>query len=146
VGIAVSRVGSAAQTKAIKNGAGSLKLELAQFREMESFAQFGSDLDAATQKLIQHGLKLTEILKQLQYSPFVMEEQVISLYAGVRGYLDKINPSDVKKFEQELIADIHLKEEGILRAIRQEKDLSKETEEKLKLYLENFLREFLENN
>ena len=130
----------------MKKVAGSLKLELAQFREMESFAQFGSDLDAATQKLIQHGLKLTEILKQLQYSPFVMEEQVISLYAGVRGYLDKINPSDVKKFEQELIADIHLKEEGILRAIRQEKDLSKETEEKLKLYLENFLREFLENN
>jgi len=146
VGISVSRVGSAAQTKAMKKVAGSLKLELAQFREMESFAQFGSDLDAATQKLIQHGLKLTEILKQLQYSPFVMEEQVISLYAGVRGYLEKVTPSDVKKFEQELIADIHLKEEGILRAIRQEKDLSKETEEKLKLYLENFLREFLESN
>ena len=146
VGISVSRVGSAAQTKAMKKVAGSLKLELAQFREMESFAQFGSDLDAATQKLIQHGLKLTEILKQLQYSPFVMEEQVISLYAGVRGYLEKVTPSDVKKFEQELIDDIHLKEEGILRAIRQEKDLSKETEEKLKLYLENFLREFLESN
>jgi F-type H+-transporting ATPase subunit alpha len=146
VGISVSRVGSAAQTKAMKKVAGSLKLELAQFREMESFAQFGSDLDASTQKLIQHGLKLTEILKQLQYSPFVMEEQVISLYAGVRGYLEKISPSNVKKFEQELITDIHLKEEGILRAIRQEKDLSKETEEKLKLYLENFLREFLENN
>jgi F-type H+-transporting ATPase subunit alpha len=146
VGISVSRVGSAAQTKAMKKVAGSLKLELAQFREMESFAQFGSDLDAATQKLIQHGLKLTEILKQLQYSPFVMEEQVISLYAGVRGYLEKVTPSDVKKFEQELIADIHLKEEGILRVIRQEKDLSKETEEKLKLYLENFLREFLESN
>ena len=146
VGISVSRVGSAAQTKAMKKVAGSLKLELAQFREMESFAQFGSDLDATTQKLIQHGLKLTEILKQLQYSPFVMEEQVISLYAGVRGYLEKVTPSDVKKFEQELIADIHLKEEGILRVIRQEKDLSKETEEKLKLYLENFLREFLESN
>ena len=146
VGISVSRVGSAAQTKAMKKVAGSLKLELAQFREMESFAQFGSDLDASTQKLIQHGLKLTEILKQLQYSPFVMEEQVISLYAGVRGYLEKISPSNVKKFEQKLIADIHLKEEGILRAIRQEKDLSKETEEKLKLYLENFLREFLEDN
>jgi len=146
VGISVSRVGSAAQTKAMKKVAGSLKLELAQFREMESFAQFGSDLDAATQKLIQHGLKLTEILKQLQYSPFVMEEQVISLYAGVRGYLEKVTPSDVKKFEQELIADINLKEEGISRVIRQEKDLSKETEEKLKLYLENFLREFLESN
>ncbi len=146
VGISVSRVGSAAQIKAMKKVAGSLKLELAQFREMESFAQFGSDLDSATQKLIQHGLKLTEILKQPQYSPFVIEEQVVSLYAGVRGYLEKIKPSDVKKFEHELIAGIRLTGDAILKAIRQEKDLSSATEEKLKLYLEEFLKEFLDNN
>ena len=146
VGISVSRVGSAAQIKAIKKVAGSLKLELAQFREMQSFAQFGSDLDPATQKLIQHGLKLTEILKQPQYSPFVVEEQVVTLYAGVRGYLEKIKPSDVKKFEQELISNIRLTGDAILKAIRQEKDLSKKTEEKLKLFLEKFLKEFLDNN
>lgn len=146
VGISVSRVGSAAQIKAIKKVAGSLKLELAQFREMESFAQFGSDLDPATQKLIQHGLKLTEILKQPQYSPFVVEEQVVTLYAGVRGYLEKIKPSDVKKFEQELISNIRLTGDAILKAIRQEKDLSNKTEEKLKLFLEKFLKEFLDNN
>jgi F-type H+-transporting ATPase subunit alpha len=139
-------VGSAAQIKAMKKVAGSLKLELAQFREMESFAQFGSDLDAATQKLIQHGLKLTEILKQPQYSPFVVEEQVVTLYAGVRGYLEKIKPSDVKKFEHELLSNIRLTGDAILKAIRQEKDLSKDTEEKLKLYLEEFLKEFLDNN
>lgn len=143
VGISVSRVGSAAQIKAMKKVAGSLKLELAQFREMESFAQFGSDLDAATQKLIQHGLKLTEILKQPQYSPFVVEEQVISLYAGVRGYLDNIKPADVKRFEHELIDDIRLKGEHILKAIREEKDLSAKTEEELKTFMEEFLREFM---
>ena len=145
VGISVSRVGSAAQIKAVKKVAGSMKLELAQFREMESFAQFGSDLDAATQKMIQHGLKLTEILKQAQYSPFVVEEQVISLYVGVKGYLDKVKVSDVKKFEHELIDDIRLKGDDILKAIAKEKDLSASTEEKLKAYLEEFLKEFLEN-
>jgi F-type H+-transporting ATPase subunit alpha len=144
VGISVSRVGSAAQVKAMKKVAGSLKLELAQFREMESFAQFGSDLDAGTQKLIQNGLKLTEILKQPQYSPFVVEEQVISLYVGVRGYLDKIKTADVKKFEHKLIDDIRLKGDHILKAIREEKDLSAKTEEALKAYLEEFLKEFLE--
>ena len=113
---------------------------------MESFAQFGSDLDSATQKLIQHGLKLTEILKQPQYSPFVVEEQVVTLYSGVRGYLEKIKPSDVKKFEHEFISSIRLTGDSILNAIRQEKDLSSATEEKLKLFLENFLKDFLDNN
>jgi len=144
VGISVSRVGSAAQIKAVKKVAGSMKLELAQFREMESFAQFGSDLDAATQKMIQHGLKLTEILKQAQYSPFVVEEQVISLYVGVKGYLDKVKVSDVKRFEHELIDDIRLKGDDILKAIAKEKDLSVATEDKLKAYLEEFLKEFLD--
>lgn len=146
VGISVSRVGSAAQIKAIKKVAGSLKLELAQFREMESFAQFGSDLDAATQKMIQHGVKLTELLKQAHYSPFAIEEQVVSLYAGVRGYLDKIKASDVKKFEHELLEDMRLKGEDILKVIREEKDLSSSTEEKLKSYLEKFLKDFLSKN
>ncbi len=144
VGISVSRVGSAAQIKAIKKVAGSLKLELAQFREMESFAQFGSDLDASTQKLIQHGLKLTEILKQPQYSPFVVEEQVVSLYAGSRGYLEKIEPANVKKFENALIDDIRLKGYDILKSIREEKDLSPKTEEALKSFMDEFLQEFLE--
>ncbi len=146
VGISVSRVGSAAQTKAIKKVSGSLKLELAQFREMESFAQFGSDLDASTQKLIQRGLKLTTILKQPQYSPFVLEEQVISLYIGVRGYLDKVEISDIKKFEQELIEDVRLKGNNILKAIRDEKDISEKTEKALKSFVEEFLQEFLNKN
>ena len=145
VGISVSRVGSAAQIKAIKKVSGSMKLELAQFREMEAFAQFGSDLDASTQQLIRHGQKLTELLKQPQYSPFVVEEQVVSLYAGVNGYLEKINVSKVRDFEDELIEDIRLKGESILTSIREEKQLSKENEDKLKTYLTEFVEEFLGN-
>lgn len=145
VGISVSRVGSAAQIKAIKKVSGSMKLELAQFREMEAFAQFGSDLDASTQQLIRHGQKLTELLKQPQYSPFVVEEQVVSLYAGVNGYLEKIDVSKVRDFEDELIEDIRLKGEGILTSIREEKQLSKEIEDKLKTYLTEFVEEFLSN-
>ena len=146
VGISVSRVGSAAQIKAIKKVSGSLKLELAQFREMESFAQFGSDLDASTQKLIKHGAKLTELLKQPQYSPVVVEEQVIILYAGVRGYLEKIDVSKVRLFEDKLMQDVRLKRDNILSAIRAEKNLSEETEEALKTYLDKFVEEFLDNN
>jgi len=145
VGISVSRVGSAAQIKAIKKVSGSMKLELAQFREMEAFAQFGSDLDASTQRLIKHGQKLTELLKQPQYSPFVVEEQVISLYAGVNGYLERIDVSKVQDFENKLLDNIRLKGEGILRAIREEKQLSSENEEKLKTYLAEFVEEFLGN-
>lgn len=145
VGISVSRVGSAAQTKAIKKVAGSIKLELAQFREMESFAQFGSDLDASTQRLISHGQKLTELLKQAQYSPFSVEEQAVSLYAGVSGYLEKIEVSRVREFEKELLADIKLKGDDILSAIREEKQVSAEVEEKLKVYLTGFVKEFLDN-
>ena len=145
VGISVSRVGSAAQIKAIKKVSGSMKLELAQFREMEAFAQFGSDLDVSTQQLIKHGQKLTELLKQPQYSPFVVEEQVISLYAGVNGYLEKIDAAKVRDFENKLIDDIRLKGESILTSIREEKQLSEETEEKLKTYLTKFVEEFLGN-
>lgn len=146
VGISVSRVGSAAQIKAMKKVSGSMKLELAQFREMEAFSQFGSDLDAATQKLINHGRKLTELLKQAQYSPFAIEEQIISLYVGVKGYLDDIPPEKVRSFEHKLIEDIRLKGEQILSSIRLTKDLTKDTEEELKIYLDTFLEEFKNNN
>lgn len=145
VGISVSRVGSSAQIKAIKKVSGSMKLELAQFREMEAFAQFGSDLDASTQKLIRHGQKLTELLKQPQYSPFVVEEQVVSLYAGVNGYLEKIDATKIRDFEDKLIDDIKLKGESILTSIREEKQLSEENEAKLKAYLSKFVEEFLGN-
>lgn len=146
VGISVSRVGSAAQIKAIKKIAGSLKLELAQFREMEAFAQFGSDLDASTQKLIKHGSKLTELLKQSQYSPVPVEEQVIILYAGVKGYLDNIDTSKVSLFESKLIDDIRLKGEDILSSIREQKQLVDDVEEKLKVYLSSFVKEFIEDH
>ena len=122
-----------------------MKLELAQFREMEAFAQFGSDLDASTQKLISHGQKLTELLKQPQYSPFVVEEQVVSLYAGVNGYLEKIDATKIRDFEDKLIDDIKLKGESILTSIREEKQLSEENEAKLKAYLSKFVEEFLGN-
>ena len=145
VGISVSRVGSAAQTKAIKKVSGSMKLELAQFREMEAFSQFGSDLDASTQKLISHGRKLTELLKQAQYAPFVVEEQVVSLYAGVKGYLEKIDTSQVREFENKLLDDIRLKGDDILSSIKKDKQLNEETEKKLKAYLEKFVEEFLGN-
>ncbi len=145
VGISVSRVGSAAQIKAIKKVSGSMKLELAQFREMEAFAQFGSDLDASTQKLIHHGQKLTELLKQAQYAPFVVEEQVVSLYAGVKGYLEKIDVSRVREFEGKLLDDIRLKGDDILSSIREEKQLNEEVETKLKSYLGKFVEEFLGN-
>jgi F-type H+-transporting ATPase subunit alpha len=146
VGISVSRVGSAAQTKAMKKVSGSMKLELAQFREMEAFSQFGSDLDAATQRMIQHGRKLTELLKQPQYSPFSLEEQIVSLYVGVKGYLDDIAVDKVKLFEDILIQDIKLKGDHILSAIANEKDLSEDTEKNLKEYLDDFLKDFKGNN
>ena len=142
VGLSVSRVGSAAQIKAMKQVAGSIKLELAQFREMEAFSQFGSDLDAATQKLLGRGQRLTELLKQGQYSPLVVEEQVVVIYAGVRGYLDKIPAKDVVRFEQALLSEFHAKHKDILDAVRTEQKLSDETESKLKAALEKFVKVF----
>lgn len=143
VGISVSRVGSAAQIKAMKKVAGSIKLELAQFREIAAFAQFGSDLDKSTQHLISHGKKLVEILKQPQYSPFVVEEQVISIYAGVKGYLDEIPLEQIKDFEQKLLADIKVQVPEILKAIREQKDIGSEIEQKLQVFLNKFVKEFL---
>ncbi|MDP9196025.1 MAG: F0F1 ATP synthase subunit alpha [Pseudomonadota bacterium] len=140
VGISVSRVGSAAQIKAMKQVAGSIKLELAQYREMAAFAQFASDLDAATQRLLNRGARLTELLKQPQFSPLPVEEQVVAIYAGTRGYLDKVKVDDVTRFEARLLSDMRGRGAAILNAIRTEKQLSKETEEKLKSFLDEFVK------
>ncbi|MEH6698890.1 MAG: F0F1 ATP synthase subunit alpha [Brevundimonas sp.] len=142
VGISVSRVGSSAQIKAMKQVAGSIKGELAQYREMAAFAKFGSDLDASTQKLLARGARLTELLKQPQYSPLAVEEQVVSIYAGTRGYLDAIAVSDVGRFERELLARMHSKHAGILDAIRTKKALSPELEAELKDAIESFAKTF----
>ena len=131
VGLSVSRVGSAAQTKAMKKVAGSIKLELAQYREMAAFAQFGSDLDAATQKLLNRGAKLTELLKQNQYSPLTVAEQVISVFTGVRGYLDDVELSKIKKFETEILEKIRNEKNEIMSTIQDTGKLEKETEESL---------------
>ena len=132
VGLSVSRVGSSAQIKAMKQVAGKIKGELAQYREMAAFAQFGSDLDAATQQLLRRGERLTELLKQSQFSPLKVEEQVVVIYAGVNGYLDGVQTSDVGRFEQGLLETVHTKHAEVLDAIRAEKALSDTTEAALK--------------
>jgi F-type H+-transporting ATPase subunit alpha len=142
VGISVSRVGSSAQIKAMKQVAGPIKGELAQYREMASFAKFGSDLDAATQRQLARGERLTELLKQPQYSPQSVEEQVCVIYAGTRGYLDKIAVADIGRFESEFLSRLHSKHQGLLDAIRTEKALSKDLEDKLKAALEAFTATF----
>ena len=142
VGLSVSRVGSAAQIKAMKQVAGKIKGELAQYREMAAFAQFGSDLDAATQRLLNRGAKLTELLKQGQFSPLQAEEQVVVIYAGVNGYLDELPVAAVGRFEQELLTHVHAKESDLLSTIRTEKALSDDTESKLKSVIEGFAAKF----
>jgi len=142
VGLSVSRVGSAAQVKAMKKVAGTIKLELAQYREMEAFAQFGSDLDAATQRLLNRGARLTELLKQGQYAPMAVEEQVVAIYAGVRGYLDGIDLGDVGRFENEFLNDLRDKAPEVLAAIRDSGDLDDDTDAKLKEFLDDFARKF----
>ncbi len=142
VGLSVSRVGSSAQIKAMKQVAGSIKLELAQYREMAAFAQFGSDLDASTQKLLNRGARLTELLKQPQFSPLPIEEEVISLFAGVRGYLDKLAVSDVSRFEEELLRLMRSRHKDVLDAIRTEKQITPDTEAKLKAILDEFVKSF----
>lgn len=142
VGLSVSRVGSAAQTKAMKQVAGSVKLELAQFREMEAFAQFGSDLDAATQKLIARGQRLTELLKQPQYSPLQFQEQAVVLFAGVKGYLDSIPTKDVGRFEKELLSHMYSKHKDLLNAIQSEQKISDDNDKKLHEIMKNFVQVF----
>jgi len=142
VGLSVSRVGSSAQIKAMKQVAGSVKLELAQYREMAAFAQFASDLDASTQKLLARGERLTELLKQPQFSPLPVEEQVVSIFAGVNGYLDGIAANEVNRFEAAMLDDVRANGKDILTTIRSEKALSDETTEKLKKYLDDFTKSF----
>ncbi|WP_306251376.1 F0F1 ATP synthase subunit alpha [Parvularcula sp. IMCC14364] len=142
VGLSVSRVGSAAQTKAMKQVAGKIKGELAQYRELAAFAQFGSDLDAATQATLNRGARLTELLKQPQYSPLQMEEQVVVIYAGTAGYLDGIAVKNVGRFEEELLRHVHGDHADLLATIRDEKKMSDESEAKLKDILTNFTKNF----
>ena len=142
VGLSVSRVGSAAQIKAMKQVAGRIKLELAQYREMAAFAQFASDLDAATQKLLARGARLTELLKQGQYKPMPVEEQVVAIFAGVRGFLDSIPVNQVNRFEAAFLGEVKAKHGAILSAIRSEKEISKANEDKLTEILSAFSKSF----
>ena len=142
VGLSVSRVGSAAQIKAMKQVAGRIKLELAQYREMAAFAQFASDLDASTQRLLARGARLTELLKQGQYQPMPVEEQVVSIFAGVRGHLDKVAINDVVRFEQGLLAQIRTQGSDLLSSIRDKRELTPEIEEKLKGFVEAYAKSF----
>jgi F-type H+-transporting ATPase subunit alpha len=142
VGISVSRVGSAAQIKAMKKVAGTIKLELAQYREMASFAQFASDLDASTQKLLARGSRLTQVLKQPQFKPYPIEEQVVSIFAGTRGYLDPVPVDDVNRYEAALLDSIRANGADILEEIRTQKDLTPDIEAKLKAFLDRFGKSF----
>jgi F-type H+-transporting ATPase subunit alpha len=142
VGISVSRVGSSAQIKAMKQVAGTMKSDLAQYREMAAFAQFGSDLDAVTQRMLSRGERLTELLKQPQFAPFPVEEQVVSIYAGTRGYLDKLAVSAIGRFEKQLLTRMRATSKDILDAIRTQKALSPELEGKLKAVLDDFSKSF----
>ena len=139
VGLSVSRVGSAAQIKAMKQVSASMKLELAQYREVAAFAQFGSDLDATTQQLLNRGEKLTELLKQKQYVPMPSEEQVCVLYAGVRGYLDKVQTNEIGKFENIYLEHVRSKHSAILETIRTELQLSKKTDADIATMIDEFL-------
>jgi F-type H+-transporting ATPase subunit alpha len=142
VGLSVSRVGSSAQIKAMKQVAGKIKLELAQYREMAAFAQFSSDLDASTQALLGRGARLTELLKQPQYKPVPVEEQVVSLFAGTRGYLDKLPVSAVGEFERRLLSELKSREPAIIDSIRADREIKKDTETKLVAFLDGFAKSF----
>jgi F-type H+-transporting ATPase subunit alpha len=142
VGLSVSRVGSAAQTKAMKKVAGSIKLELAQYREMAAFAQFGSDLDAATQRLLARGARLTELLKQPQYAPMPVEEQVASIFAGTQGFLDNVDVKDVVRYEAAMLSYLRSDKPKVLKAIRDSKELKDDTAAALKDALTEFGKTF----
>ncbi|XP_073993779.1 ATP synthase subunit alpha blw, mitochondrial [Rhodnius prolixus] len=142
VGLSVSRVGSAAQTKAMKQVAGSMKLELAQYREVAAFAQFGSDLDAATQQLLARGVRLTELLKQGQYVPMAIEEQVAVIYCGVRGHLDKLDPAKITAFEKEFLQHIKTSHKDLLASIAKEGKINDDVDGKLKQIVTSFIAGF----
>ena len=143
VGLSVSRVGSAAQIKAMKQVSGSIKLDLAQFREMEAFSQFASDLDQSTKDLLERGRRLTEILKQPQYKPLKVEQQVLIIFAGVKGYLDKISVNDVTKFESFLLEQMQDRGKNIISKIEKEQSLSKQLEGEINVFLEKVVEDFL---
>ena len=138
VGLSVSRVGSAAQTKAMKKVAGSIKLELAQYREMAAFAQFGSDLDASTQKLLNRGSKLTELLKQDQYSPMPVAQQVIAVFSGVKGFLDDVELGDIKDIEKQIYTEVKSSNPEVIDDINSTGKLDEENEKKLIQLIEKF--------
>jgi len=142
VGLSVSRVGSAAQIKAMKQVAGKIKLELAQYREMAAFAQFASDLDPATQRLLARGARLTELLKQPQFKPVPVEEQVVSIFAGTRGYLDKVEIADVTRFEAQMLGELRAKAPKVLASIRDKRELAQDTEKDLVAFLDGFAKAF----
>ena len=142
VGLSVSRVGSAAQIKAMKQVAGRIKLELAQYREMAAFSQFASDLDSATQRLLARGSRLTELLKQPQFAPVPVEEQVTAIFAGTRGYLDTVQVSDVGRFESSMLSELKSKRPEVLEAIRTSGEISPEVEKGLEEFLDGFVRTF----
>jgi len=142
VGLSVSRVGSSAQTKAMKKVAGRIKGELAQYREMAAFAQFGSDLDATTQRLLNRGARLTELLKQPQFSPLKMEEQVCVIWAGTNGYLDALAVNKVRAFEDGLLSLLRSKNTDLLNTIRDSRDLSDDTAGKLRTVVEGYASSF----
>lgn len=142
VGLSVSRVGSAAQTRAMKQVAGSMKLELAQYREVAAFAQFGSDLDASTQQLLSRGVRLTELLKQGQYVPMPIEDQVAVVYTGVRGHLDKLDPSRIGEFEKQFLAHIKAQHSDVLKTIATEGKISDDLEKKMKKIVTDFMASF----
>merc|ERR1712083_177589 len=139
VGLSVSRVGSAAQTKSMKQVAGSMKLELAQYREVAAFAQFGSDLDAATQQLLNRGVRLTELLKQGQYVPMAIEEQVAVIYCGVRGFLDKIDPSKITDFEKKFLEHVIATQRPLLNQISKDGHLSADSDAKMNAVVKEFM-------
>lgn len=143
VGLSVSRVGSAAQIKAMKQVAGTIKLDLAQYREMAAFAQFASDMDASTRQLLSRGERLTELLKQAQYSPMEVEEQVAVIFAGVKGYLDKIPTQKIGEFEKSLLQKLNSKDSKILESIRKDKSISDETDQALKDVLDQLVKSFV---
>jgi F-type H+-transporting ATPase subunit alpha len=142
VGLSVSRVGSAAQRKAMKQVAGTLKLELAQYREVAAFAQFGSDLDAATQALLNRGARLTELLKQDQYVPMAFEDQVVAIYAGTRGFLDKLAVSDILPFQNGLVAHMKSSHSGIMADIVAKGAISDDVDKQMKEIISKFTAEF----
>ncbi len=142
VGISVSRVGSAAQIKAMKQVAGHIKLALAQYREMASFAQFSSDLDASTQNLLARGARLTELLKQAQYHPMPVEDQVAAIFCGVRGYLDALPVERIGAFERQMLSELHASKGDILAAIRKDREIKPETEKQFIAFLDGFVKSF----